>query len=440
MANVFYMRKLLVLFFALIGASTFSQKLSKKEKEILSAVDKHYDESLSFLKQTVNINSGTNNVKGVREVGALFETEFKKLGLETKWIDMPAEMKRAGHLFVEKKGTRGKRLLLIGHLDTVFELDSPFQTWVDQDSVALAPGANDMKGGDVIILYALRALQETGALKDAQIIVALHGDEENGGDPESISRRDIIEAARRSDLALAFETSTGFSYGTVARRGSSSWELKVTGKRAHSSGIFTKGVGAGAIYETARILDDFYEQLPEQYLTFSPGVIVGGSAADIDGANGTASGKTNVVAETTMVRGDLRFISEEQKEKTRQKMRDIVARHLPQTDATITFEDGIPSMSPTDGNYALLDELSKTSVDLGMGEVKAWDPGRRGAGDIAYVAPILSGIDGMGAMGSGAHSLGETIDKRTFKDLTKRAAILIYRLTHEKVEPTMLNK
>jgi len=346
---------------------------------------------------------------------------------------MPAEMKRAGHLFVEKKGTKGKRLLLIGHLDTVFELDSPFQTWVDQDSTALAPGANDMKGGDVIILYALRALQESGVLKDAQIIVALHGDEENGGDPESISRGDIIEAAKRSDLALAFETATGFGYGTVARRGNSSWMLNVKGKRAHSSGVFSKNVGAGAIYETARILQDFYEQLPEQYLTFNPGVIVGGSSASLDGANGTASGKINVVAETAIVKGDLRFISEEQKEKAHQKMRDIVAKHLPQTDATITFEDGIPSMPPTDGNYKLLGELSKTSVDLGMGEVKPWDPGQRGAGDIAYVAPLVSGIDGLGAMGRGAHSLNETIDKRTFKDLTKRAAILIYRLTNEKL-------
>lgn len=417
----------LMVFFSVINAE--AQKLTKKEKEILAAIDKNYDESLAFLKEAVNINSGTNNLEGVRKVGKLFDEQFKKAGFETRWIDMPAEMKRAGHLFVEKKGTKGKRLLLIGHLDTVFEPDSPFQTWIDQDSIALAPGANDMKGGDVIILYALKALNELGVLKDAQLIVALHGDEENAGDPESISRKDLIEAAKRSDYALAFETATGFSYGTVARRGSSGWQLNVTGKRAHSSAIFTKNVGAGAIYETSRILKDFYDLLPEKYLTFNPGVIVGGSTAQLEGAVGQASGKNNVVSETAMVKGDLRFISEEQKENARKKMKEIVAKHLPQTDATITFEDGIPSMPPTDGNYQLLGELSKVSVDLGMGEVKPWDPGQRGAGDIAYIAPYLSGIDGLGAMGRGAHSLNETFDKRTFKDLTKRAAILIYRLT-----------
>ena len=342
---------------------------------------------------------------------------------------MPAEMKRAGHLFAEKKGTKGKRLLLIGHLDTVFEPDSPFQAWEDQDSVVHAPGANDMKGGDVIILFALKALQDAGALKDAQVVVALHGDEESGGNPKSISRKDIIEVAQRSDYALGFEGATGFGYGTVARRGSSGWQLNVTGYRAHSSAIFRPTVGAGAIYETARILNSFYEELQEQYLTFNPGVIVGGSTSEIKNSEGSASGKSNVVAETAMVNGDLRFISEEQKERARAKMSEIVSRHLPKTDATITFHDGIPSMPPTDGNYKLLEELSKVSVDLGMGEVKPWDPGQRGAGDIAYVAPYISGIDGLGAMGRGAHSLSETIDLSTMKDLTKRAAILIYRLT-----------
>ena len=288
-----------------------------------------------------------------------------------------------------------------------------------------------MKGGDVILLFALKALEEAGALKDTQIVVALHGDEEHGGDPEVISRGDIVEAAKRSDLALAFETATGFNYGTVARRGASSWQLKVKGKRAHSGGVFNKNTGAGAIYEAARILNSFYEQLQEQYLTFNPGLIVGGSTAAIDGVSGTADGKTNVVAETAIVNGDLRFISEEQKVKARQRMRQIVEQHLPQTDAEIVFEDGIPSMPPTQGNLDLLAYLNKVSIDLGMGEVKPWDPGQRGAGDISYVAPYISGIDGLGAMGTGAHTLSETINLRTFADLTKRTAILIYRLTRE---------
>jgi glutamate carboxypeptidase len=416
----------------LVTSLTFGQTLSKKEAQILKLVDKNINESVQLLEQVVNINSGTNNIAGVQAVGKIFQEQYSKIGFDTRWIDMPAQMKRGGHLFAEHKGTKGKRLLLIGHLDTVFEPDSPFQKWSMVDSIVSGPGANDMKGGDVIMLYALKALVQARAIDEAQIIIALHGDEENSGDPDEISRRDLIEAAKRSDYALGFETATGFEYGTVARRGASEWTLEVTGKRAHSSGVFSKNVGAGAIYETARILQEFYEKLPEHYLTFNPGLIVGGSTATMDSGEGTASGKTNVVAETAKVHGDLRFISEEQKEKARKKMTEIVSNHLPQTNAIITFKDGIPSMPPTDGNYQLLSVLSKVSVDMGLGEVKPWDPGQRGAGDISYVAPFVSGVDGLGCTGTGAHSLNETMDLKTFKNLTRRAAIFIYRLTQAK--------
>lgn len=403
--------------------------LSKKEKEIIRLVGENHAASVALLERSVNINSGTFNIAGVKANGDLLMPEFKKIGFDTRWIDMPAEMKRAGHLFAERKGTKGKRLLLIGHLDTVFEPDSPFQSWTLMDSVAAGPGANDMKGGNLVLLFALKALHDARALDDSQIIVALHGDEENGGEPESISRRDIIEAAKRSDLALAFEGATSFNHATVARRGSSGWVLRTGGRRGHSSAIFTPSAGSGAIYEAARILNSFHEELPEQYLTFNPGIIAGGATAEVRSGIGTSSGKSNIIADTAIVHGDLRFISEEQKNKTREKMKAIVARHLPQTDAQITFEDGIPSMPPTPGNYELLSVLDKASRDMGLGEVKPWDPGKRGAGDIAYVAPYLSGLDGLGVMGQGAHGLEELIDLRTFKDLTARAAILIYRLT-----------
>jgi len=422
--------KHLMFLLLLVTLTAPAQKLTKKEKEIIQAVGRNNSSALLLLEQSVNINSGTLNIKGVRANGDLLEPEFKKIGFETRWIPMPEEMKRAGHLFAERKGTKGKRLLLIGHLDTVFEPDGPLQSWkLLNDSTASGPGANDMKGGNIILLFALRALHEAGVLNDTQIIVALHGDEEFGGDPETISRRDLVEAAKRSDLALAFEGATAFDAATVARRGSSGWRLKTTGLRAHSSAVFRPSVGSGAIYEAARILNEFHNELQEQYLTYNPGMIVGGSIAEMGAGEGTASGKSNIVAETAIVNGDLRFISEEQKNRTREKMKAIVARNLPQTSAVITFEDGIPAMSPTPGNYALLEQLNQASQDMGLGVVKAWDPGQRGAGDIAYVSNYISGLDGLGAMGSGAHSLDEKINLKTFKDLTARAAILIYRLS-----------
>lgn len=410
---------------------TYGQKLSKAEKQILRQVEKNHQASVRFLEETVNINSGTYNPEGVRKVGGLYKDMLDEMGFTTTLAALPDSLERGPHLIGEIKGNKGKRLLLIGHLDTVFEPDSPFQRWTSQDSIATGPGVNDMKGGNMVIMYALKALQEAGQLKDRNIMVILHGDEESPGKPLSISRKAIVEAAQRSDIGLGFETGTGFNYATVARRGSSSWALTVKGKQAHSSGIFSKNTGAGAVYETARILNRFYEELREENLTFNPGLIVGGTtvAMDSSGTQGSASGKTNLVANTTLVRGDLRFISEEQKERARAKMRAIVAESLPHTEASITFSDGYPAMPPTPGNQALLQELSRVSQDLGQGEVVAYDPGKRGAADISFIAQYVDGLDGLGVMGTRAHAPGETVDLRTMEDIVKRTAILLHRLT-----------
>ncbi|MEO5977041.1 MAG: M20/M25/M40 family metallo-hydrolase [Chryseolinea sp.] len=419
----------------LLCFSLSAQKLSKEEKQIEKIMASYQKESIAFLEKTVNVNSGTYNISGVKKVGSIYQQFLNDLGFTTRWVDMPDEIKRAGHLIGEIKGKKGKRILLIGHIDTVFEPESPFQQWSRKDSLASGPGVNDMKGGNMVMLYALKGMRDAGLLKDRQIIVILHGDEESAGRPLDVSRKDIIEAAKRSDIALCFETGTGFDYATVARRGSSSWKLTVTGKQAHSSGIFTPGTGAGAIYEASRILNRFYTELQEEFLTYNPGIFMGGTqlSTDSTGTEGQVSGKTNIVSSNVIVRGDLRFISEEQKSKTRNKMKAIVAESLPQTTSEITFDDGYPSMPPTDGNMEVLKKLSQVSIDLGQGEVKPWDPGKRGAGDISFVAQYLDCLDGLGAMGGGAHAPQEFISLNSLQQIETRVAILLHRLTSEKI-------
>jgi glutamate carboxypeptidase len=431
------MRQKLILtqIFLLFMVITNAQKLTKNEKKIVKNIEQNNAEAISFLEKVVNINSGTLNLKGIEKVGKEFATAFEEIGFESTWIPMPEEMNRAGHLFAEIKGSKGKKLLLIGHLDTVFEEDSPFQTFeMVNDSIAHAPGGNDMKGGDVIVLYALKALKENGLLKDAQIIVAFTGDEESTGDPLEESRKDLIAAAKRSDIALGFETSTGFNYATVARRGSSDWKVVVEGKRAHSSGIFSENTGAGAIFEMSRILNGFYTDVKgEDLLTFNPGTLLGGTFVEFDEmtSKGAVFGKTNVVAQKAEVRGGLRFISEEQKERARDKMRAVVAENLPHTSATVTFTDSYPAMQPTRGNEALLAKLNIVSQDLKQGEVIAYDPGKRGAADTSFVAEYVDCLDGLGTMGNAAHTPEETVNLNTIEALTKRTALLIYRLINE---------
>ncbi len=426
---------LALLFVLLLIVPVSSQRLNRNEKKLVRTVDKNNAEAISFLEEVVNINSGTLNKAGVREVGKVFADAFEEIGFNSTWIPMPEEMNRAGHLFAEIKGDEGKKLLLIGHLDTVFEENSPFQAFKRvNDSIAQAPGGNDMKGGNVIVLYALKALHENGLLDGAQIIVAFTGDEESTGKPLSVSRKDLIEAAQRSDIALGFETASGFKYATVARRGSSGWEVEVEGRRAHSSGVFNERVGAGAVFEMSRILNAFYNEVRgEEFLTFNPGILLGGTFVDYDASTSEAEvfGKSNVVAQTAFVKGGLRFISEEQKENARAKMREIVANNLPRTKAKISFTDSYPAMQPTEGNLKLLATLNQVSLDLGQGEVLAYDPGKRGAADTSFVAEFVDCLDGLGAMGTGAHTPNETVNLNTISDITKRTAILIYRLINQ---------
>ena len=425
--------RLFLVLFLLFDAELVTADLTELENRIIAIAERDKESAIALLARTVNINSGTMNHLEVKAVGDIFAEEFQDLGLTTTWHDM-SEVNRAGHLFAETAGESGSRcLLLIGHLDTVFEPDSPFQAFDRQGDHATGPGVNDMKGGDVVILYALKALKEVGVLDDLNLIVALIGDEEKSGSPKSISRYHLIEASKRCDIALGFEIATSLNAATVARRGSSGWRLDVTGKRAHSAGIFNDEVGSGAIFEAARILNQFHEQLTgEEYLTFNPGVILGGTDVDYDPSRnkGGTFGKTNGVAQSVVVHGGLRTISPAQEASARARMKAIAENnHLPKTSAQITFQDGYPSMPPTEGNMAVLANLSGVSVDLDQGEVVAFDPGKRGAADVSFVAGYVDVIDGVGAEGNGAHTLDESIDLATLPLLIQRAAILIHRLS-----------
>ncbi|WP_432380344.1 M20/M25/M40 family metallo-hydrolase [Duganella sp. P38] len=429
------MKPLALTVLALALGSARADGLSATERQIVAEVKAHAPHGLALLERAVNINSGTMNHDGVRAVGKLFGEEFAQLGFATRWSDMPPAMRRAGHLIASREGKQGKRLLLIGHLDTVFEKDSPVQLWRRDGDRVRGQGVNDMKGGDVIIIEALRALHRVGALDNTSIRVVFTGDEEDAGEPIAVSRADLVDAAKRSDIALAFEANMrdqqGRDTGTIGRRAASSWQLKVSGRQGHSSGIFSDSAGYGAIYEAARIIDGFRQQVIEPDLTFSPGLIVGGTDAGSDalGAAGQASGKSNVIARTATVEGDLRYLSYEQRDRAHAKMQAIVAQHLPGTSAGISFRDAYPPMSPTAGSLAVLQVYSQASQDAGLGAIPALPPGQRGAGDVQFVAPLLDSLDGLGATGNGAHSPDEDLEIASIERATIRTAILLYRLT-----------
>jgi len=407
--------------------------LSPVEQRIAATVDANLAASNALVEKLVNINSGTLNLEGVRRIADEIRPRFEALGFNVRWIPMDATH-RAGHLVAERKGTHGKRVLLIGHLDTVFDPSSPFQKFEAHGASAVGPGAADMKGGLAIILYSLQALQTAGALDGASITVFLTGDEEKPGAPLSVARGDLIEAARHNDVALEFEpgvVADGRDYASIARRSSSSWQLTATGKSGHSAGIFEPASGDGAIYELARILNAFHDQLREPGLTYNVGLALGGTTVAYNAREhtGTASGKANIIPGQATASGDIRTLTDEQLQRTRERMRRIVAAHLPGTGAEIQFNEGYPAMPATPGNQRLLDLLNGVNRDLGFATFETLPPGRRGAGDLSFAAPYLDALCALGAVGSGTHAPGETLDLSRQPVQMKRTALLLYRLT-----------
>jgi glutamate carboxypeptidase len=420
-------------------------RLSTAETKMVRSIDVHSGADVAFLEQLVDLNSGTMHPAGVEAVKDLLVPRFEALGFKVRWVPMLKETGRAGDLVAEHgcpagDGKCGKRLLLIGHMDTVFEPSSSFQKYSlvpgSDGKTATGPGIADMKGGLVAMLAALGALSEAGLLEHTEIRVVLSGDEERVGEPFELARRDLVAAARQSDAALEFEPSgrlNGQDSVSVGRRSSTTWRIETTGASGHSSQIFGDRLGYGAIYELARILDAFRVQLPEEGLTYNVGLVVGGATAQLnpDNTGGAATGKSNVIPAAAVATGDLRTLDDGQTARAEEKMRAIVAAHLPKTAAAITFSEGYPAMGRTQASAELMGEFSAASEDLGLGPVAESGPMTRGAGDIAFVAKYVPGLVGVGILGEGYHAEGETAYLDSLPRQVKRDALLMARLIRQ---------
>jgi len=423
---------------SLLLSAPAAAQLSRAEQVMVATVDAEHERTVGLLERWVNQNSGSLNIAGVEAVAQMVRPEFEALGFKTQWIDLKS-IGRAGHLVATHRGNgRGKRMLLIAHLDTVFEPHSTFQRWTRRGNDGEGPGAADDKGGIAVILAAVRAMKAAGTLKNADIVVFMTGDEEDAASPIETTRGPLIAAGKWADVALDFEglaTEEGRDMGSTARRSSDSWTVTVTAKSGHSSGIFREGTGFGANYELARILDTFRRELREDKLTYNVGLVAGGETAQLGAGSisATATGKTNIIAPIAIARGDLRALTPEQIERAKAKMQAIVAQSLTGAKAEIKFDEGgYPPMAPTEGNRALLTRLNAVNHDMGLPEMGELDPEKRGAGDISFVAKDVDSLAGLGPDGRGSHAPGEVVDIPSIAKQAKRAAILMSRLARER--------
>jgi glutamate carboxypeptidase len=341
-----------------------------------------------------------------------------------------------------------QRLLLLGHLDTVFEPSNGFLAYEAQPSGRITgPGVSDMKGGNQVIFEALEALRRTGELDRVDVTVVFTGDEEAVGlDPDGgvkTSRQPLIDLAARTDVALSFEPNASMAELVVARRGVSVFWLDVTAHPGHSSQIFQRAMGPGAIYPMARLLDRIQHGLrSETALTYNVGRLAGGTTVigAHDGIEQTINGKVNLIPAEAHAYGDLRFVDAAQLERARATMRKIVTTELAEINrgydpqarvsAQIGFRDKYPSMEATVANGELLEQMNRVSVDLGDGTVRAADVITQGGADVAFVAKtVRAALDGLGPTGVGIHTKAEETSLASLRQSAHRAVVLIQRLS-----------
>jgi glutamate carboxypeptidase len=401
---------------------------------IAAAADAQTPGAIDLLQGLVLQNSGTFNKAGVEQVAAKMESELQALGFTTRRVSGESRS-RGPHLVAERAGKRGARVLMIGHMDTVFEPFHPFKGFARDGDRVVGPGTNDMKGGLVVMVAALRALKAAGKLDGLALTIVLTGDEEAIGEPVDAARADMIAAAKNADYGLCFESgmrADGKDYVSTARRGSTKWHLKSTGRPGHSSQVFSEKAGDGAIYEMSRVLSRFNAELREPNLTYSVGLALGGANIRIEPAGGgSVVGKPNIIPAEAEAIGDIRALTPEQLARVEQRMQAIVAKSLPGTSSTIEFDESYPPMAPTPGAESLAARFGAVSEQMGLGPVYVLDPMMRGAGDSAFISPYVATITGLGLVGGGSHAAGEWADLAILPTNVKRAAGIIYALGRE---------
>lgn len=424
------------LLLSLFSLNTFSGSVKDFENEEKIKINrlkdyfkKHQSETIKTLASWVEMDTETHHAENIRHLGDLIAKELSALGFDCIWHDLPPSLHHQGTLIAKHPGTQGKRMLLIGHFDTVLSASDFKNPFSMEGSTAKGPGVIDNKGGLVVMLYALKALDHFNALKDADITIALTGDEESAAKPKRISRSALKDAASHLDVALDLEWSFNQDTATIARRGVTHWILKTYGKPAHSSSIFSPESGDGAIFELVRILKHVQDVFSKQKnLSFNPALIIGGTELKKNHQTETfiVKSKDNIMASQAMAQGDLRFASKEQEESARIYIQDLIKNPLPQTKTEVFFSEGMPPMPNRQANLDLLKIYSSISEDLGFGPVHALDPGIRGAGDISFIADqVPACLAGLGPVGSGAHSPDERLEVDSLSMQGERLALLI---------------
>jgi len=397
--------------------------LEADERALGAEIDARQEDRVRLLQRLVDLNSGSGNPEGVAAVLDIFEERLGAIGFAATHHDAaPApggSARRYGpHRSFQLVGA-GPRILLLGHVDTVFEPGCGFERARVEGERMNGPGAADMKGGLVVMLSALEGLAATGLLAECSVTVLLNGDEEIS----SRGSRPLIEAAaREADLALVFEPGRAEPWGalTLARKGTGSFVMTVRGRAAHSGNRYIDG--ASAVDELARKI------VALQRLTD----LSRGRTVNVGIVSTGAGAKRNKVADYAMAEFDMRVNDPTDAEVVVAAVQEIAERTLTVNPwngaATSTLLEGglaRPPMPCTEARAALYRKVAglAAALEVPIGAVSV------GGGSDANLAAAAgtSVLDGLGPVGGGYHTHEEWVHLPSLGDRASLTALLLQR-------------
>ena len=409
------------------AAENVEAAITQEEREINRWLASQEENMLELLTRITNINSGSLNKAGVDQLAAIFSNELSSLGfsisrLAGDVIEMPScpgsdyKIDVTDHVLASKSGT-GPKFLMIGHLDTVFPPNSPFQEFRREGDLMFGPGVADMHGGLVVMLYALKALEAFGELEDKRISILLNSDEEIGS---LSSRKYIEEQARNHDWGLVYESS-GTNNLTRIRKGLGQARFVVNGVASHAGGAHE--LGRSAIKELAYKIVEIEKMTNyETGVTVNVGIVNGGEAR-------------NTIAPCAEALVDLRYPEPQQGEAARQQFENIANNvySYPVHAGEITTERWInlhrPPKIPTQKSDFLLEKTRAIGRLLGQ-ELGITDSGGGTDGSLTQAVGLPT-LDSLGVAGTGAHSGREQARVSSLVERAQLSALLIRRLATE---------
>jgi glutamate carboxypeptidase len=432
-------RCVLALVSALVSAATTGTparaELSAEDVELRVSIAERQGEMVELLADWVGRNTGTWNTAGLEAFAALVAEELKKLDFEVTVVpsaplDYPGRKDaRIGPIVVAEhhataEPEHARHFLLLGHLDTVFEPDSDFQRWApdpQNPERAVGPGASDMKGGLVVMLYALRALAESGDLAHADVTVLLDSDEELG----SLGSRERIEAAaKKAEYGFVFEAARETGELARSRAGAGQFHLDVTGVAAHVGSAPNEGHSAiVALAKKVVAIESLTDY--DRGILLNVGTIEGGT-------------KRNVVPDHASAWIDLRYDEAADGEAVRAKLEEIAAApDVPGTSAKLWGKLHRPPKPETPAVAALLKLQQKVARELGF---PAPDPQHSSSvtdGSLAQSVGLAT-LDALGVRGGEAHTDREFVVLPSLSERAAIAAVLIRRLARAPAEDSGL--